>query len=102
MNWLLICFVINFFLFIEVIMSFFIYIFYLMFKCCDVVYFNNDYGGFVVVVVIRKFFNMFIFYIERVGMVFNGKVLCCNLKFKFDCLVVFNEDIKLYVYFIVF
>ena len=98
MNWLLTRFVTNPSLLIEAITSFLTYTPYLMLKRCDVVYPNNDYGGLAVAAVIRKLFNTPILYTERAGMVSNGKVLRRNLKFKPDCLVVFNEDTKSYVH----
>jgi len=69
-----------------------------MFKRCDVTYPNNDYGGLAVAAVIRKLFKTPILYTERAGMVSNGKVLRRNLKFKPDCLVVFNQETKEYVH----
>jgi|TARA_Y100000310_G_scaffold310296_1_gene355358 glycosyltransferase involved in cell wall biosynthesis len=98
MNWLLTRFVTNPSLLIEAITSFLTYTPYLMLKRFDVVYPNNDYGGLAVAAVIRKLFNTPILYTERAGMVSNGKVLRRNLKFKPDCLVVFNEDTKSYVH----
>lgn len=96
-DWLLTRFVSNPSLLIESISSFLTYTPYLLFKRCDVVYPNNDYGGLAVAAVIRKLFKTPILYTERAGMVSNGKVLRRNLKFKPDCLVVFNEETKSYV-----
>ncbi len=97
-DWFLTRFVSNPSLLIESITSFLTYTPYLIFKRCDVIYPNNDYGGLAVAVVIRKLFKTPILYTERAGMVSNGKVLRRNLKFKPDCLVVFNEETKAYVH----
>tara|TARA_R110002012_G_scaffold321356_4_gene548825 strand:- start:4658 stop:5755 length:1098 start_codon:yes stop_codon:yes gene_type:complete len=97
MDWLLTRFVSNPSLLIESITSFLTYTPYLIFKRADVVYPNNDYGGLAVAAVIRKLFKTPILYTERAGMVSNGKVLRRNLKFKPDCLVVFNQATKDYV-----
>ncbi len=97
MDWLLTRFVSNPSLLIESITSFLTYTPYLLFKRADVIYPNNDYGGLAVAAVVRKLFKTPILYTERAGMVSNGKVLRRNLKFKPDCLVVFNEDTKNYV-----
>ena len=93
-DWFLTRFVSNPSLLIESITSFLTYTPYLMFKRADVTYPNNDYGGLAVAYVIRKFFNTPILYTERAGMVSGGKVLRRNLKFRPDCLVVFNEETK--------
>ena len=97
-DWLLTRFVSNPSLLIESLTSFLTYTPYLMFKRCDVIYPNNDYGGLAVAAVIRKLFKTPILYTERAGMVSNGKVLRRNLKFKPDCLVVFNQETKDYVH----
>jgi glycosyltransferase involved in cell wall biosynthesis len=96
-DWLSTRFVSNPSLLIEAITSFLTFTPYLMIKRADVVYPNNDYGGLAVASVIRMLFKTPILYTERAGMVSNGKVLRRNLKFKPDCLVVFNEDTKNYV-----
>ncbi|MCG7813914.1 glycosyltransferase [Alteromonas sp. MCA-1] len=97
-DWLLTRFVSNPSLLIESLTSFLTYTPYLMFKRSDVIYPNNDYGGLAVAAVIRKLFKTPILYTERAGMVSNGKVLRRNLKFKPDCLVVFNQETKEYVH----
>ncbi|WP_334061783.1 glycosyltransferase [Alteromonas genovensis] len=97
-DWLLTRLVSNPSLLIESITSFLTYTPYLIFKRCDVIYPNNDYGGLAVAAVIRKLFKTPILYTERAGMVSNGKVLRRNLKFKPDCLVVFNQETKEYVH----
>lgn len=97
-DWFLTRFVSNPSLLIESITSFLTYTPYLMFKRADVIYPNNDYGGLAVAYVIRKLFNTPILYTERAGMVSGGKVLRRNLKFKPDCLVVFNDETKRYVH----
>lgn len=97
-DWLLTRFVSNPSLLIESITSFLTYTPYLIFKRADVVYPNNGYGGLAMAYVIRKLFNTPILYTERAGMVSNGKVLRRNLKFKPNCLVVFNEETKGYVH----
>lgn len=95
-DWLLTRFVSNPSLLIEAITSFLTYTPYLLFKKADVIYPNNDYGGLAVAYVARKIYKTSILYTERAGMVSGGKVLRRNLKFKPDCLVVFNEETKRY------
>lgn len=95
-DWLLTRFVSNPSLLIEAITSFLTYTPYLLFKKADVIYPNNDYGGLAVAYVARKLYKAPILYTERAGMVSGGKVLRRNLKFKPDCLVVFNEETKRY------
>jgi len=68
-----------------------------LFKKADVIYPNNDYGGLAVAAAIRKFKKTPIIYTERAGLISDGKVLKRNLKFKPNCLVVFNEETKAYV-----
>lgn len=84
-------------LLIESITSFITYTPYLLFKKADVIYPNNDYGGLAVAGVIRKFKKTPMIYTERAGLISDGKVLKRNLKFKPNCLVVFNEETKAYV-----
>ena len=95
-DWLLTRFVSNPSLLIEAITSFLTYTPYLLFKKADVIYPNNDYGGLAVAYVARKLYGARILYTERAGMVSGGKVLRRNLKFKPDCLIVFNEETKQY------
>lgn len=95
-DWLLTRFVSNPSLLIEAITSFLTYTPYLLFKKVDVIYPNNDYGGLAVAYIARKLNKARVLYTERAGMVSGGKVLRRNLKFKPDCLVVFNEETKQY------
>lgn len=97
LDWLLTRLVSNPSLLVESLTSFFTFTPYLMIKRADVIYPNNGYGGLAIAFVIRKLFGTPILYTERAGMVSNGQVLQRNLKFKPDCLIVFNEGTKNYV-----